>query len=599
MEESDHPENLLATALGHFRAGRDEEAAVLCHRVLTADAANAGALHLWGALEAKAGRVDAAITHLEKAIALHPASPKYHNSLGAAYAQKRHFAHAVHHFWQALAREPHYPPALKNLGQALGELGYAAEAERIRELAAALDPNEPDNPEALYRLGLRQYDADEFHDAIEWFRKAVAQKPDFVDARRLLIDALWQEGRVDEALANCREMLAILPDEPESLRSSGVLLQRTGKVKEAVISLQESIKRAPEYAEPYLTLTECKRFVAGDPEIERLKSLCGNESLAPKDKVILYYALGKVYVDLQDYDRAFECFRLGSALKRPLVDYDPDRRTRQVNDLIEFFDEARFAEIGDRFATYSRLPIFIVGMPRSGTSLVEQIIASHPVVYGAGELNDVRRVSQRMPSLVQPHTPFPDCLARLSPIVARKLATEYVDRLCGLAPDAAHVTDKMPWNFHTLGLIAFLWPYAKIIHCMRDPLDTCVSCYTRYFSAGQPFSWDLVELGHYYREYQRLAEHWRAVLPSPILEVPYERLVADQEQVTREMLDFCHLDWDDRCLAFYETDRPVMTNPIDVRRPIYGSSIERWRKFESHLGPLRRALAGELDPRGA
>jgi len=310
----------------------------------------------------------------------------------------------------------------------------------------------------------------------------------------------------------------------------------------------------------------------------------------------MHFAVGKVYMDLDDPDQAFDYFQRGNTLKRERATYSAAATSEHVDRLIAFFDSDRFEQIGTDFASLCRLPIFIVGMPRSGTTLVEQIIASHPVVSSAGELNDLRRVSERLSLVTKSDDDFPECIAGLEPRNARRLAAGYIERLTSLAPDAQRVIDKMPWNFHALGMIAMFWPRAKIIYCVRDAVDTCVSCYTRYFQAGQPFSWDLAELGHYYRQQQRLADHWREVLPIPILEVPYEQMVAEQEEMSRKLIDFCGLEWDNRCLEFHKTDRVIKTNPLGVRRPVYRTSIGRAEKFGAHLDPLRQALAGDLQP---
>ena len=238
--------------------------------------------------------------------------------------------------------------------------------------------------------------------------------------------------------------------------------------------------------------------------------------------------------------------------------------------------------------------MFVVGMPRSGTTLVEQILSSHPSIHGAGELPDLRRIMFAMPKAAQTATSFPYCMASLDGTVGRDTAGQYLDKLISFAPDALRITDKMPWNVFVLGMIALFYPKARVIHCRRDPMDTCVSCYTQCFAANQPFSWDLADLGDYYRQYDRLTEHWRRVLPVQVFEVQYERLVEAPQEVVRELIDFSGLPWDDACLEFHRSKRPTRTNPTQVRQPIYKTSIDRWRCYESHLEPLRRALAGDL-----
>jgi hypothetical protein len=239
----------------------------------------------------------------------------------------------------------------------------------------------------------------------------------------------------------------------------------------------------------------------------------------------------------------------------------------------------------------SEVPIFIVGMPRSGTSLVEQIIASHPQVFGAGEVGYMQAISRNLNSQAVPPARYPDCLPFLSAEQLRNASAWYLARLTERAGDAVRITDKLPSSYLRLGLIALLFPRARIIHCHRDPLDTCLSCFFQNFGRNQPLCADLRKLGTVYRQYERLMAHWRRVLHIPTLEVRYEDLVKNQEPESRRLIDFCGLPWDDRCLAFHRTQRAVNTASFwQVRQPIYISSIGRWRHYERHLTPLKEAL---------
>jgi hypothetical protein len=232
-------------------------------------------------------------------------------------------------------------------------------------------------------------------------------------------------------------------------------------------------------------------------------------------------------------------------------------------------------------------------MPRSGSTLVEQIVASHPNVFGAGELPHFHRTAVELPAIQNTTTSYPECAALMNDSTVARLADEYLTHLDALSPHADRVTDKMPENFQHLGLISLLFPHARVIHCQRDPLDTCLSCYFLDFTGWLPFTYDLTKLGQYYQQYLRLMAHWRTALPTPVLEVRYEDLVADKEAVSRRMIAFCGLDWDDACLAFHETDRPILTaSHWQARQSIYKSSVGRWRRYEQHLGSLKQALAG-------
>jgi hypothetical protein len=266
---------------------------------------------------------------------------------------------------------------------------------------------------------------------------------------------------------------------------------------------------------------------------------------------------------------------------------------QKFDELIEVFS-AENAARRPRAVNKSRLPIFIVGMPRSGTSLIEQILASHSEVYGAGELEDLPALVDSLAEMVGSKTPYPQCVDILKRKGLDEIAQRHLGKLAGLSMKAARVTDKMPHNFLHLGVIDMLFPGARVIHCMRDPIDTCLSIYSLPFNASHHYSSDLVNLGAHYQRYQGLMAHWKKVLRVPMLDIQYEELVNNQEEVTRKMLDFCGLGWEERCLRFYESERSVVTFSYDqVRRPLYKKSVARWKNFEQHLGPLIKALQGD------
>jgi hypothetical protein len=245
------------------------------------------------------------------------------------------------------------------------------------------------------------------------------------------------------------------------------------------------------------------------------------------------------------------------------------------------------------FGVNSEVPIFVVGVPRSGTSLAEQILASHPHVGGAGELHDISQIVIRLADRLGGPELYPESLGRLEPAPTRAMAEEYLHQLRHRCGEAPRVVDKMPLNYQHLGVIAALFPRARVVHCIRDPVDTCLSCYFQDFTHPMPFGPDLAHLGHHYRQYQRLMVHFTRVLPLPLFELRYEELIANQEAVSRRLIEFCGLDWDDRCLRFHDTARAVNTsNALQVRKPLYRNSVGRWKRYAAHLGPLLEALGG-------
>jgi hypothetical protein len=305
----------------------------------------------------------------------------------------------------------------------------------------------------------------------------------------------------------------------------------------------------------------------------------------------LDFALGKAYADLKDHRRSFEHLLAGNAAKRATIGYD-ERAAFALFDRIEatFTRELMQAKAGG--CDPSNMPIFIIGMPRSGTTLVEQIIANHPAVYGAGELQTFNNVLLTVRGPDGNSVPYPDFVPALDTDALRLIGAAYLAEVRKLAPGGKRITDKMPSNYYFAGLIKLALPNASIIHTLRDPVDTCISCFSKLFSAEQNHTYDLGELGRYYKRYERLMAHWRRVLPAgSILEVRYEDVVADLEKEGRRIVAHCGLSWHDDCLSFHKTDRPVRTaSATQVRQPIYNSAVGRWRVYEQHLGPLLDAL---------
>jgi hypothetical protein len=320
--------------------------------------------------------------------------------------------------------------------------------------------------------------------------------------------------------------------------------------------------------------------------------------LEDEPTMLLCFAMGKVCEDLADYDKAYSHFARGNALARRLMPFDYERERRFIERLQKVFDADLLASTRPISGT-GRTPIFVIGMPRSGTTLVEQIVSSHPLVHGAGELNCLMRIATQVARRGGGEV-FPEGVARLSAADLADAASEYL-RCSGHTEESEpFLTDKLPANFLLVGMIRLMFPNARVIHCQRDPIDTCMSCFKHYFPSGQRYSYDLVDLGRYYRLYQELMAHWHAVLPGFVYDIQYETLVADQERETRRLLEFCGLPWDEACLDFHRARRAVKTVSVaQVRRPVYQSSVQIWRRYEKHLRPLMDALGIGADGRQA
>jgi hypothetical protein len=339
-----------------------------------------------------------------------------------------------------------------------------------------------------------------------------------------------------------------------------------------------------------------KTFTPGDPDLEALRALAdrASERGGPvEERLNLEFTLGKAYMDIGEAELAFAHLNAGARLKRSTFDYDVHDDEAQFAEIARILDAEQLnAERVGGGGDPSEKPVFIVGLPRSGTTLVEQILASHPRVHGAGELTTLEALLiERLGPALSPLARVQG-FASLTPGDLAALGGAYARTTAAMAPGSLRVTDKMPSNFRLLGLIRLMLPNARIIHCRRDPLDTGLSCYATLFTRGQPFTYDLREFGLYHRAYERLMAHWRGLLPPErFLEVRYENVTGDLEGQARRLIDFCGLAWDDACLAFHQTRRPVRTASVDqVRRPLYRSSVARWKLYEAQLAPLLETL---------
>ncbi len=480
--------------------------------------------------------------------------------------------------------DANYPHAVYNLGLVKlqrGELDAAVPLLR-QAVAANSELAEAHNALAVALGRLARYD-----EAVAHFEQAVAARPDFAEAHCNLATALQPFGRHQEALAHFERALAISPDFAEAHHGRAAVLTTLGDLAAARLALERAIELAPRKAEFYRSLAESKRFTADNPHLAAIEALARDAaSLPASEQVFLHFALGKVYADLGRHDAAFAHLLEGNALKRKEIVYDEAAVLERLVATQSLFTAEVISErrgLGDP----SSVPVFVIGMPRSGTSLVEQILASHPQVHGAGELNDFEAAVATLAEMSG--TP-----ADVGGEELRRIGSRYLERLSAAAPAAARVTDKMPANFRYAGLIHLALPNARIIHTRRDPVDTCLSCFASLFGGDQPFAYDLAELGRYYRGYAGLMEHWRQVLPPEVmLEVRYEELVADFAPQARRIVAHCGLDWDDACLDFHNTRRPVRTaSAVQVRQPIYRSSVGRAAPYRHRLRSLLDALDG-------
>jgi tetratricopeptide (TPR) repeat protein len=558
-----------------------------------------------------------------RAVEIRPDDVGSLNNLGALLMALGRPADALARFDRVLKLRPDDVGALGNRANALSELGRPEQA--LTSAARALEL-QPDNLAALANLGNALRQLGRFQEALQAFDRALKLKPDYPEGHNNRGNVLWELGLQDQALATYEQALKLRPDYPEALSNRGNALRELGRVEEALASLDRAIQLAPRYADawenkavtlaelgqvdeaseairtvialapwkvrPHQVLTELKRITAEDPSFKALQQIAkAPEKLNVQERVSLGYALGKAYADLGDHETAFTWYADGAARQRARLTYDEAAGLQALEAVKKGFGRAlikRKAGKGDP----SPVPVFVFGMPRSGTTLIEQILSRHPKVFAAGETPLLGEVLDDEVKALGKAVMAPEEFAPMPAEELARLGTDYVERLRRLAPDAERVVNKTPINFAVAGLIHLMLPNARLIHARRDPADTCVSCFTRLFVDDLPYTYDLGELGRYYRAYEALMDHWRKALPAGVMiDVQYEDVVDDLEGQARRIVAHCGLEWDPACLDFHKAERQVRTaSTLQVRQPLFKSSVGRWKAYEPHLAPLLEAL---------
>jgi tetratricopeptide (TPR) repeat protein len=464
--------------------------------------------------------------------------------------------------------------------------GRLRQAEQHYRAVLAADPN---HGEALGILGVLAYQADRPDEAVQLLRRAATLRPGVAEVHSNLGAALEAAGDVAAAVLAYREAIHLKPSLVQLHVNLADAYLELGQLDEALAAGLAALQLDPNHPPVYAvlgTLAEQGKYAFAAEDVDRMQTLADSGRLRADHAALLDHALACHRERLGDYDQAFRAYQRANERKRAQLQqagrgFNRQDHAQQIDTLIggftpDFFRAAR------SFGIASDRPVFVVGMVRSGTSLVEQILASHPQVFGCGELQDISRISVEF---------FRRCATGIDVAAVQQLAGAYLERLARRSgPEPRRVIDKMPHNFLHLGVIAVLFPQSRVIHCRRDPLDVCASAYTQNFER-LAYTTSLEDLGFYYRQYARLMEHWRHVLPLAMHEVNYEDLVAEPERVSRALVEFLGLSWDDQCLAFHQNPRAVQTaSKLQVRQPIYKHALARWKRFASHLQPLRDAL---------
>lgn len=593
---------LFREAVRLHQQGKLDAAAQRYGAALSADPRHFDALNLFGLLRAQQGRFAEAVELLRRAIARNPASGPAHNNLGLTLNLMQRPAEAIAPLERATTLNPRDPLAHNNLGTALETLGRLQPAAASFARAVAL---KPDYVEALSNLGAARHALGRSEEAVPLLSKAVEINPGFVQAHLNLGIVLHALDRSDEAMACLARALAADPRSVRAYGQIGEIHLEKGDFDEARRCYQRALDIEPGNARILYNLVQSGRVEADDPHLATLEALAENPGALPEDqRISLHFALGKAYADLGQDGRGFLQIRQGCALKRRRVAYDEAGDLGLFERIRTVFSVSLMASRAG-LGNPSERPIFILGMMRSGSTLVEQILASHPDVHAAGERPDLNEAYKAVRRTVALSASYPEIVPSLTAEQLRQIGDAYLARIEARTAGRAkpRVTDKMPGNFSAIGLIRLALPNARIIHTVRDPIDTCLSCFSKLFAEKHPFTYDLAELGRYYRAYARLMDHWRAVLPTEaFLDVHYEELVGDFENQVHRLLDYCGLPWNAACLSFYKADRPVRTaSQVQVRQPIYQSSVGRWRPDPALLRPLLEGLgiAGNASERGA
>ena len=657
MELQDNSQ-ILQDAIEHHQAGRFREAEALYQTILKQEPRHADALHLLGVMAHQLGRNDVAVQMIVEAIRINPNEPGYYNNCGEAYRALNQHDRAVALYEQALSRKPDYAGMHTNLGNILKDMGQLEDAINNYKVVIALNP---DFALAHNNLGIAVKELGQLDHAADHYREAITVSPDFAMGHNNLGNLQLEQGRVEEAIIHYEQAIAVAPDFAEAhnnlgnalrllgryedaikcykqaialdARSAmthnnlGITYDEMGRQKEAIGCYETAIQLEPGFPDAHNNLgnsqvqfghskkasTHFEKAIAARPDfaeayrhlsmilpkqehIPVLEKLLRKPGIKNADAMHCHFALGNIYHGRKMFTYAFTHYREANELKRQTVSYDASLHSKYVNSLIATYTKTYF-ETTAGFGSDSEVPVFIVGMPRSGTTLIEQIITSHPQVHGAGELPTLPGVEISIAGDIDNGMTYPDCMVECKAPVIESHSWEYLQKLKSLATGVMRITDKLPSNFLRIGLIKTLFPRARIIHCRRDPMDTCLSIFINYFvsTTGNEFSYSLEEIGQYYVDYERIMAHWCELFPNEIMTVDYENIIVEQEEVSRQLVEFVGLSWDKACLEFHRNDRAIRTtSSVQVRKPVYSTSINQWKAYEQHLSPLVLGLNSSL-----
>lgn len=640
-------------ALAILKGGNATKAAELCRTALAEDPRDLGMRVLLGTALNREQQYSEAELELHAALNIKPDIPKALRELSTALLAQGRGDDALECLQRVISMDPNKSSAHFDLSTAAAKLGKNDEAQAALEESFRLDPKrrdlfeaiqlhrdgrpkeaelklrdilreQPSNATATRMLGNIALDEGRYRMAARLLRNAVKLAPDYYGAWVDLSRALTEFEKPDEAREAISEVIKLdkhlaypyvllgnleskigeyedavtafetaldrQADHGGALAGLGHALKTIGRQEQSIDRYRRCVQNYPAFGEAWWSLANLKTFRFNDDEVATLEAHVDDERLNDEARVNLNFALGKAYEDRGALENAFDRYDRGNKLRRPHESYDPVQ-TEAAHDRIIGTITIELIKSKQAQAKQQNDPIFIVGLPRSGSTLIEQILASHSDVDGTHELPDLPRVVRTINQWQIQGKGYPDAVAMLDELQVRALGEQYLESTRRYRQQGARFTDKMPNNFSMVGLLALILPNAKIVNARRHPLDSCMGSYKQLFYRGQSFTYDLVELGEYYLEYQRMMDHWHELLPGSVLDVHYENMVTDQEKQTRRLIEYCDLTWQEQCLRFYETERAVNTASSEqVRQPIYSESINSWRRFEDQLEPLIEVL---------
>lgn len=583
----DQPDALHFLGLIDHQRGRHAEAVKRIRRSLRLAPTQPSYWNNFGLVLRAAGELEEAEAAHRRALALQPNFPVAAFNLGLALEARGRLAEATEAYTQALTLQPGYARAVVNLAAILADQGFKLRAQKLLKQVAGQKLDLPVMDQARLYL-----ESDLPAEAEALFRQA-SEAPELqLRARIGLARALDAQGRHEEAEAELKALIAAHPETWEPWLAQGQIL-RTRDPARAAAAYEQALAYAPDNVCAVAGLLGNRKTRPDQAAVlDAWRALPATLPEQSWERAQLELALGKACDELGRYDDAFDHFAAGNAIRNRFARYDPEAEARRFEAIREVFSAELLNRLGG-LGSESEQPVFIVGMPRSGTTLTEQIIASHPEGAGAGELNDIGQLARSLPQRLGSAKRFPWVCAEANAAVLRAMAEDYLQALRrhGGSETAARITDKMPHNFANVGLIALMFPRARIVHCRRHLLDNAVSVYCQGLTTDHGYASDLAHIGHEQVQYLTLMAHWDRVLPGRVYHLDYERLTAEPETQVRALLEHLGLPWDERCLAFHQSRREVKTlSQWQVRQPLYTSSVARWRHYEKHLGPLKAAL---------